>query len=381
MRDKRDVMRLHLRNGVSGLNDIRDSYNTYSGTQPGSNQMEFSLSPEDYSTTRKPYVSPQERQQIEYNKFKQTNPTFQQPVAKPTGADEAGQFVQDMGSRTLNALTTFGGSAIGDAINDISPTAANAVSKYSLGMIQPTSQEYLESNRSNDKTDNWNNRLNNAANSISSQLSGEMIGAGINKGIKLVENGIANKTLDKEINNLASIYDNAVQNQPTIRDASLNVLKGSSEARNFINSDAVITTMEKNNLLADRIGIQNNPNPYKQKPGLQSKFVENFNDKIGKTNSPGATENIGALFDPNNNEMLFRKSVTPSVSFHENLHSYGYGKKPIQDFKAKYLFDPEKIKSLNDVSKNYYLSGNEAAVQFSQLGHDYGLTPGQKFPG
>lgn len=73
MRDKRDVMRIHLQNGVRDLNGIRDSYNTFSGTQPSSNQMEFSLSPEDYSTHIQPqqsFVSPQERQQIEYNKFK-----------------------------------------------------------------------------------------------------------------------------------------------------------------------------------------------------------------------------------------------------------------------------------------------------------------------
>ena len=162
MRDKRDVMRLHLQNGVSGLDNIRESYNTYAGTQPGSNQMEFSLSPEDYSTKNKPFISPQERQQIEYNKFKQTNPTFQKPVAKPTAADKAGDFITDMGSRTLNALTTFGGSVIGDAIQDVSPSAANTVSKYSLGMIQPTSQGYLNSNRSNDQTNNWNNRINNS---------------------------------------------------------------------------------------------------------------------------------------------------------------------------------------------------------------------------
>ena len=179
-----------------------------------------------------------------------------------------------------------------------------------------------------------------------------------------------------------NVVDETIRTQPTIRDATLNILKGSLEARNFINSDAVTSTLEKNNLLANRLGIQNNPNIYKQKPYLQSRLVENFDDKVGKTNIPtGNTNSIGALFDPNNNEMLFKISVTPSVSYHETLHSYGYGKKQIQDFKAKYLFDSEKIKKLDDLSKNYYLSGNEAAVQFSQLGRDYGLKPGQKFPG
>lgn len=91
-----------------------------------------------------------------------------------------------MGSRTLNALTTFGGSVIGDAINDISPNVANTISKYSAGMISPTSQQYLESNRNSEN----NNRLNNSANAISSQLAGEMIGAGLNKGVEFVGNKI-----------------------------------------------------------------------------------------------------------------------------------------------------------------------------------------------
>lgn len=48
MRDKRDVMRLHIKNGIRNLNDIRESYNTYAnggniygGPRPGSNQMEL----------------------------------------------------------------------------------------------------------------------------------------------------------------------------------------------------------------------------------------------------------------------------------------------------------------------------------------------------
>ena len=29
MRDRRDVMRLHLQNGINGLDNIKESYNTY----------------------------------------------------------------------------------------------------------------------------------------------------------------------------------------------------------------------------------------------------------------------------------------------------------------------------------------------------------------
>jgi hypothetical protein len=47
----------------------------------------------------------------------------------------------------LHGLATFGGSYIGDAVQGVSPTAADIVSKYSLGMISPTPQSYLEANR------------------------------------------------------------------------------------------------------------------------------------------------------------------------------------------------------------------------------------------
>ena len=204
MRDKSEIMGIHLKSGISRLEDIKDSYNKfkdggnlYDGVSKPSNQMEFSLSPEDYSTKKlqqQKYISPKERQTIERNKFQQTNPSFQQPVAKQTAAYKAGQFIQDAGSRTLSAVTTFGGSAIGDAIQDISPTFANTISKYSFGLIEPTSKEYLESNRNGQ----WNNRLNNTANAVNSQLSGELIGGATGK----ISNYISGKIAGEPISNI-----------------------------------------------------------------------------------------------------------------------------------------------------------------------------------
>ena len=189
------MIRLHVKNGVTNLGSIRESYNTYSqggnlyrGTTKKSNQMEFSFAPDKYSTIPQAQLAPtvKQRQAIERNKFLQTNPTFQQPISKPTGSEKAGQFMHDVGSRMLNTITTFGGSAIGDVINDISPEAANAVSKYSFGMIQPTSQEYLESNRNGQ----WGNRIINSANAISSQMAGELVGAGVNKAMPYITKGV-----------------------------------------------------------------------------------------------------------------------------------------------------------------------------------------------
>ena len=67
MRDKRDVMRLHIKNGIRDLNGIRESYNTfasggniYDGPTEKTNQMQLSpLRPKpqvvDYSFDPKSY--------------------------------------------------------------------------------------------------------------------------------------------------------------------------------------------------------------------------------------------------------------------------------------------------------------------------------------
>lgn len=48
----------------------------------------------------------------------------------------------------IHGLQTFGGSYIGDAVQGVSPKAADVVSKYTAGMIAPTPQNYLDRNRS-----------------------------------------------------------------------------------------------------------------------------------------------------------------------------------------------------------------------------------------
>jgi hypothetical protein len=45
MRDKRDVMRLHLQNGISGLDNIRESYNTFAN---GGKQVMSQPSPDNF---------------------------------------------------------------------------------------------------------------------------------------------------------------------------------------------------------------------------------------------------------------------------------------------------------------------------------------------
>ena len=53
----------------------------------------------------------------------------------------------DTYTRMMNMITTFGGSAIGDAVDGISPEAADWLEKYSGGMIPHTTEEMMAANR------------------------------------------------------------------------------------------------------------------------------------------------------------------------------------------------------------------------------------------
>lgn len=55
--------------------------------------------------------------------------------------------MNDFGSELLNGVGTYGGSIIGDAVNDFSPNTAQHISNITNGAISPTSQEYKDSNK------------------------------------------------------------------------------------------------------------------------------------------------------------------------------------------------------------------------------------------
>lgn len=111
------------------------------------------------------------------------------------GKTDWGREIQDFGSRMLHGLQTFGGSYIGDAIQGVSPKAANVVSKYTAGMISPTPQSYLDKNRKN-----WLNRASSTADATSAVLAGEMVGAGMNKLASKIANSrlpLSTRTVEK----------------------------------------------------------------------------------------------------------------------------------------------------------------------------------------
>jgi hypothetical protein len=88
--------------------------------------------------------------------------------------------LSDAGTGILNAVKTFGMSAVGDAIHGVSPKAADFVQKYSAGMIPHTSEEEYEANRS-DTQGAWNNRLGSASSAATNVMAGEMIGPALQK--------------------------------------------------------------------------------------------------------------------------------------------------------------------------------------------------------
>lgn len=76
-------------------------------------------------------------------KKKTSNPKLS---AKPD--PNAGNLAADTGTRMLSALKTFGGSAIGNVVKDVGgQKAADAVEKYTLGMIPYTRDEEFKANR------------------------------------------------------------------------------------------------------------------------------------------------------------------------------------------------------------------------------------------
>ena len=88
--------------------------------------------------------------------------------------------LEDIYTKTTHGVSTFGGSAIGDIVQLISPKAADILQEYTLGFIPHTSEEMLQSGRS-DADGAWMNRAGMASNAVASILAGEMIGAGMNK--------------------------------------------------------------------------------------------------------------------------------------------------------------------------------------------------------
>ena len=135
------------------------------------------------------------------------SPKYNQPKQ-----NNVANVFDDVGTQLLNSVQTFGGSIIGDAVNTISPTAADVIEKYSGGIIPHTSQQQFESNRGDNKNA-WENRTSNTANAVTTAIIGEMLGAGMNWGANKIASGeLKNKAISlfKKPNNLINKIDNII---------------------------------------------------------------------------------------------------------------------------------------------------------------------------
>jgi hypothetical protein len=119
-------------------------------------------------------------------------------IKKNQAGNKISNNFTDTGTRLLHAVSSFGGSAIGDAIEGLSPRAADVVEKYSLGMIPHTSQEQLEANRSSNPS-KWMNRAGQTAGAITNVGVGELAGPVIKATGKAASNQVRT-ALQKGIN-------------------------------------------------------------------------------------------------------------------------------------------------------------------------------------
>jgi hypothetical protein len=109
-------------------------------------------------------------------------------IKKHQAGNKISNSLTDTGTRLLHAVSSFGGSAIGDAVEGLSPRAADAVEKYSLGLIPHTSQAQLEANRS-DNPNRLINRAGATASAVQNVALGELTGGAMKWGAGKIASG------------------------------------------------------------------------------------------------------------------------------------------------------------------------------------------------
>lgn len=104
-------------------------------------------------------------------------------LANPTIGDQ----VSDIGTRISSGLKTLGGSIVGDAIKAISPNAGNIVSKYTAGMISPTSDEDIVTGRLGTPMQ----KINLVSQGVTGAMLGELTGSAFSGAGKIISKKIS----------------------------------------------------------------------------------------------------------------------------------------------------------------------------------------------
>ena len=119
----------------------------------------------------------------------QDNRTNEEREAERVVRDK--EFFSDTGTIMLKAVETFGTSVIGDAVQSVSPDAADWLEKYSSGFIPHTSEQELMANRTTNPN-KWSNRMGSTAGALNSTAVNALAmgalaslpGGALTKGIK-----------------------------------------------------------------------------------------------------------------------------------------------------------------------------------------------------
>lgn len=97
-------------------------------------------------------------------------------------------WATDLNTRLSNAISTYGGSAIGDAIKGVSPQAADWLNEKSMGFIPYTTDEELMATRADNPERGMNNAVL-ASNAVSDALLTLMPIPGLGKAASAVKKG------------------------------------------------------------------------------------------------------------------------------------------------------------------------------------------------
>lgn len=207
------------------------------------------------------------------------------------------QFLPDLGTRMLHAVETFGGSAVADAVQGISPQAAGWLDKYSAGMFPVTSEEQLERGRS-DNENRWLNRAGMTADAASSVLAGELIGAGMQGGAsKLAGKLVQSPSSSADFSDVARTTKNALAMlktniNPTFqKESAIQLEKANKYIRDWYSHPETIkkfknTTTEEAEDVLHRLGIS--PWDVDVQDYVTNKInerVSTFADRISKGNA------------------------------------------------------------------------------------------------
>lgn len=189
---------------------------------------------------------------------------------------------------------------------------------------------------------------------------------------------------------MASIWANPDKYRGKIPDKVLDfiesrkaIAKGLEDSRNFIQSKAVKDSKEINQRIADRLGLQRQAEyELEQKPVIyHNKFKQKDYNLKGVN-----PDNVGGYYDPMKKTVNLRgrysnQTGAESTAFHEDLHAQGYGPSEVNDWKIQYLVDKDKVGRMAQRDRDYYLSSTELPVHTAELGHAWGIKPGQPYPG